>query len=49
MKYGHNLPIKLQIFSKYENKSDPTVSATEMFRTFWFPFMDLSIKSSKQI
>lgn len=41
------MPIKLQIFSKLEYKSDAIESATGMLRTVWFPFMDCDLKVSK--
>lgn len=45
----HDLPIKLQILSKLEYKSDTTESATGMLRMVWFPFMDLELKEFKRI
>lgn len=42
--YGYNLPIKLQILPKLENKSDPTESTIGMLRVVWFPFVDPDLK-----
>lgn len=40
-------PIKLQILSKLEYKSDITESATGILRMVWFPFTDLDLKEFK--
>lgn len=42
--YANDLPIKLQILSKFENKSDPTESTVGMLRMVWFPFVALDWK-----
>lgn len=45
---SHNLPMKLQIFSKWGNKSEKTDSAKGMIRTFWFASWDLIQKGNEQ-
>lgn len=48
LQHGHNLPMKLQILSKWGNKSEKTDSDRGIIRTFWFSSWDLIQKGNVQ-